>query len=100
MDLTDLLLHMEEITVTSVDALDSDSDPLYSMLPAPDHWQLRIELQDILARLPPTDRKLIFLRHQQGLTQAQAGQHLNLSQMQVSRREAALRALLRNALTE
>ena len=69
-------------------------------VPAVDPEQMRIELRDILARLPEMDRQLILLRHRAGLTQAQAGQRLGLTQMQVSRREAIIRTLLRRALAE
>lgn len=95
MDAAELPLHMEEITVASTDS--EDGAPL---LPDPEDWQMRIELRDILARLPEMDRQLILLRHRAGLTQSQAGQRLGLTQMQVSRREAVIRTLLRRALTE
>ncbi len=95
MDAAELTLHMEEITVASTDG--EESAPL---LPDPEDWQMRIELRDILARLPEIDRQLILLRHRVGLTQAQAGQRLGLTQMQVSRREAVIRTLLKRALAE
>lgn len=95
MDAAELPLHMEEITVASTDG--EEGAPI---LPDPEDWQMRIELRDILARLPEMDRQLILLRHRAGLTQAQAGQRLGLTQMQVSRREAIIRTLLRRALAE
>lgn len=95
MDAAELPLHIEEITVTSTDG--EEGAPI---LPDPEDWQMRIELRDILSRLPETDRQLILLRHRAGLTQAQAGQRLGLTQMQVSRREAIIRTLLRRALAE
>lgn len=100
MDAAELTLHMEEITVASTDAQGDGGTPLGDILPDPEDWQKRIELRDILARLPEMDRQLILLRHRTGLTQAQAGQRLGLTQMQVSRREAVIRTLLRRALAE
>ena len=95
MDIAELLLHMDEISVASIDA--EERAPL---LPDPEDWQKRVELRDILAHLPELDRRLIILRHRAGLTQAQAGQRLGLTQMQVSRREKVIRTLLRRALAE
>lgn len=96
----DLVLHMEEISVASTDAQGDGGAPLGDILPDPEDWQKRIEIRDILARLPEKDRQLLLLRHRAGLTQAQAGQRLGLTQMQVSRREAIIRTLLRRALAE
>ena len=95
MDVTDLLLHMEEISVASTD--DEEQAPI---LPDPEDWQRRLELRDILARLPKKDQQLILLRHRAGLTQTEAGQRLGMTQMQVSRRERIIRELLRRALAE
>lgn len=100
MDAAELVLHMEEITVASTDTQSEGGTPLADILPDPEDWQKRIELRDILARLPEKDRQLVLLRHRVGLTQAQAGQRLGMSQMQVSRREAIIRTLLRRALAE
>lgn len=99
-DPADLLLHMEDITVVSTDAPGSFDTPLSDILPDPEDWQRKIELRDILSRLPEKDRRLILLRHRYGLTQTQAGQRLGMTQMQVSRREAIIRSLLRRALAE
>ena len=95
MDISDLLLHLEEISVASTD--DEERVPI---LPDPEDWQTRLELRDILARLPEMDQQLILLRHRAGLTQGEAGQRLGMTQMQVSRREKIIRDLLRRALAE
>ena len=95
MDTADLLLHMEDITVASIDA--EEHAPL---IPDTDDWQQRVELRDILSKLPPMDQQLILLRHRVGMTQAQAGQRLGMTQMQVSRREKIIRTLLKRALSE
>ncbi len=95
MDVSELLLHQEEFNIASTDA-----DEHAVLLPDPTDWQKRIELRDILSRLPDMDQQLILLRHRVGLTQAQAGQRLGLTQMQVSRREKIIRTLLKRALAE
>ncbi len=95
MDADDLLLHTEDITLASMD--DEKHAPL---LPDTDDWQQRVELRDILSKLPPMDQHLILLRHRAGMTQAQAGQRLGMTQMQVSRREKIIRTLLKRALSE
>lgn len=100
MDAAELMLHMEEITVTSTDALSPSGSSILDFLPDPEDWQSRLELCDILGKLPVLDRKLILLRYRLGLTQSQAGQRLGMTQMQVSRREAVIRTLLRRALAE
>ena len=100
MDAAELTLHMEDVTVASADAPSPGGTPLAELLPDPEDWQKRVELRDILSRLPAADRKLILLRHRLGLTQTEAGQHLGMTQMQVSRREKIIRTLLRRALSE
>lgn len=100
MDAAELMLHMEEITVTSTDAQSPGGSSLLDLLPDPEDWHSRLELRDILEKLPGMDRKLILLRYRIGLTQREAGFRLNMTQMQVSRREAIIRTLLRRALAE
>ena len=100
MDAAELMLHMEDISVASTDAQSEGGTALGDILPDPEDWQKRIELRDILARLPEKDRQLILLRHRLGLTQAQAGRRLHMTQMQVSRRESVIRTLLRRALSD
>ena len=91
----DLLLHMDDINVASTDA-----DEQAAIIPDPEDWEKRIELRDILARLPKKDQQLILLRHRNGLSQTQAGEHLGMTQMQVSRREKIIRTILQRALAE
>ncbi len=100
MDAAELMLHMEEITVTSADAESPGGSSLWDLLPDPEDWQRRLELRDILAKLPAMDQRLILLRHRAGLTQTQAGQRLGMTQMQVSRREAIIRTFLKRALAD
>ncbi len=100
MDAADMMLHMEEVQMISSDAESPGGTALADLLPDPEDWQRRLELRDILARLPELDRRLILLRHRQGMTQTQAGARLGMTQMQVSRREKIIRDLLRRALAE
>lgn len=100
MDAAELTLHMEEISVASTDTESPGGTTLSELLPDPEDWQKRIELRDILARLPEADQQLILLRFRIGLTQTQAGQRLGMTQIQVSRREAIIRTLLKRALAE
>ncbi len=100
MEPAEMALHLEDITVASTDAQSPGGTPLSELLPDPEDWQRRIELRDILARLPELDKQLVLLRHRVGLTQAQAGQRLGMTQMQVSRREKIIRTLLKRALAE
>lgn len=100
MDAAEMMLHMEEITVSSTDALTAAGSPLSDLLPDPEDIERRAELRDILRRLPEMDQQLILLRYRVGLTQAEAGQRLGMTQMQVSRREGVIRTLLKRALAE
>ncbi len=100
MDAAELVLHMEEISVSSTDAANEEGGALCALLADPEDWQKRIELRDILSRLPEKDRQLVLLRHRVGLTQAQAGHRLGMTQMQVSRREGINRTRLKRALAE
>ena len=91
----ELLLHMDDIIISS-----TDEDEHAAIVPDPEDWEKHIELRDILSRLPPKDQQLVLLRHRNGLSQAQAGEHLGMTQMQVSRREKIIRTMLQRALTE
>lgn len=100
MEAAELMLHMDDLTVASSDAPVSTGKPLGELLPDPTDMEQRIELRDLLARLPPQDQQLVLLRHRMGLTQAQAGCRLGMTQMQVSRREQTIRRVLRAAMQE
>lgn len=99
MDAAELTLHLEGITVVSADGGKQGRSPLEE-LADPEDWQARVELRDILTRLPEMDQRLIRLRFRRNMTQAQAGAVLGMSQMQVSRRERVIRTLLARALAE
>jgi RNA polymerase sporulation-specific sigma factor len=57
-----------------------------------------LSLKQVLGQLDPPDRKLVYLRYFENMTQTQAAGHLGMTQVQVSRREKkilqSLRALL------
>lgn len=100
MDAAELTLHMEEVSVASTDSESPGGRALSELIPDPEDWEKRVELRDILAQLPRKDQQLLLLRYHLGLTQAQTGQRLGMTQMQVSRRERSVRTLLKQALAE
>lgn len=59
----------------------------------------RLALSQLLAELPPLDRRLIVLRYVAEWTQQRTAQRLGMTQVQVSRRERAILARLRGQLT-
>lgn len=97
MDAAELTLLMEDVTVASTDAPSDEGTPLHELLPDGDDWLRRVELRDLIARLPERDRQLMLLRHQEGLSQTDTAARLGMTQIQVSRREAVLRRQLRQA---
>lgn len=98
MDAAELALMMEDVTVTSCDAETEGGTPFLDSLPDPDDWQRRLELRDAFSRLPEADRRLLFLRHGEGLSQQETARRLGMTQMQISRRESVIRSLLRKML--
>lgn len=58
-----------------------------------------LDLAQIVQALPDRDRLIVQLRFVQDLTQRQIGQHLGISQMQVSRLLTAIMARLKTALS-
>lgn len=59
----------------------------------------RLALKEAICSLPPRDRELIVLRYFQGKTQCETAQALQMSQVQVSRREKKLLFTLRGRLS-
>lgn len=57
-----------------------------------------LALKQVLDSLADIDRRLIILRYYKNLTQSQTGKYLGMSQVQVSRREKVLLALIRKKL--
>jgi len=65
-----------------------------------DQVEVRAILDPMLNRLTPRDRKVITFRYYDGLTQAETGKRLGISQMQISRLEKNILALLRDELRD
>lgn len=70
--------------------------PIFDEYPNIDN---RISVHQIIDTLPETDRKLIYLRYFNGLTQTKTAKELGISQVQVSRRERIILEQMRNKLT-
>ena len=100
MEPAELALSMEEIQVTSMDAPLPDGRSLQELLPDRDDWMNRLLLRDAVSRLSREDQRLLLLRLRLGKTQAETARAMGISQVQVSRREAAIKQRLRQAWTE
>lgn len=75
-----------------------DDSPMYDILKDEDREEEKIEklaLSEALSILKPEERKLIVLRYFQNRTQAQTGEAMKMSQVQVSRMEAKILCRLR-----
>lgn len=94
-DPSELTLLMEEVAVVSSDALNEAGSPLSEIMPDPEDWHVRLEVRDLLSRLPQRDLQLLLLRHREGLNQTETGRRLGMTQIQVSRKEQQLRTLLK-----
>lgn len=69
-------------------------------VPAPDtEIGNSIAIRQILSKLPENDRKIIILRYYKNLTQSKTAQILNMTQVQVSRREKKILAFMREELS-
>lgn len=97
-DPAELMLSMEAVQVSSSDAASGHS--LVELLPSQDNWMDRLLLRDMISRLPRDDQRLLFLRLRFGKTQAETARALGISQVQVSRREMALKQKLRQLWLE
>ncbi|MGN0762231.1 MAG: sigma-70 family RNA polymerase sigma factor [Aristaeellaceae bacterium] len=101
MDAAELMLAMEDITVSSMDALPAGGGhTLAELLPEQDDWLDRLLLRDIVSRLPREDQRLLLMRYRLGKTQAETARAMGMTQVQVSRRESAVKAALRQAWTK
>lgn len=63
---------------------------------AEEHLLNRIFLEEILGKLESSDRKLIYMRYFQDMTQTQVAERLGVSQVQVSRMEKRILEKLRS----
>lgn len=95
MEPSELVLSMEEITVTSMDAPSERGGQFADTIPDQDDWMNRLLLKDLIARLPRQDQQLLLLRLRFGLSQTETARRLGLSQVQVSRREMLIKEQLR-----
>ena len=98
---------MESKAPVSLDAPVQGGDgdvPLYEVLADQSSSYEKFEDVDALrteiAKLDPTEQKVISLRFIQGKSQAEAGKILGVSQMFVSRAERKIIAKLKDALTK
>lgn len=57
-----------------------------------------LSLQQVMSELDPKDRKLIYLRYFKNKTQTETAKLLDMTQVQISRREKKLLALMRKQL--
>ena len=101
MDAAELMLVMEEVTVSSMDAAPAGGGhTLAELLPEQDDWLDRLLLRDIVSRLPREDQRLLLMRYRLGKTQAETARAMGMTQVQVSRRESAVKAALRQDWTK
>ncbi len=81
-----------------------DGNPIYlldhlSDEQQPDEaWTNNITLQTLISELAPREQQIIKMRYFQGKTQTEVAQHLNVSQVQISRLEKRILQKLRTAL--
>ena len=95
LDAADVALLTEAFQVASTDAPSPSDRRMIDLLPDGDGWELRMELRDLLGRLPREDMRLLLLRYHEGLSQQQTAQRLHRTQTYVSRRERHLLAELK-----
>lgn len=85
--------------VVSLTAPDDEEGQMDIAVEAPDEKiSDSIALQQVMATLDPTDRKLLELRYYQEFTQVKTAEALGMTQVQVSRREKKLLLYLRQEL--
>jgi RNA polymerase sigma-B factor len=65
-----------------------------------DRIEDRLVLASVIRRLPPRERRILILRFEHEMTQAVIAEHLQISQMHVSRLLGAALARLRQLLTQ
>ena len=58
----------------------------------------RLSLTQIISKMDESDKKLIFLRYYKNKTQTETASELNMTQVQVSRREKKLLAIIREKM--
>ena len=86
----------------SLTASDDDNER-QTDVPVPsgeDAIQDKLALEEVLKALPQKDQTLIRLRYFKGFTQSATAEKLGMSQVQVSRKERAVLAIMRKKLTD
>ncbi|MGN1112846.1 MAG: sigma-70 family RNA polymerase sigma factor [Acutalibacteraceae bacterium] len=90
------------VQVLSLSAYDDDENGRELDLPVESHdipLTEILSLRQAISELSEDDRKLIKLRYFKNKTQSQTAQELNMTQVQVSRREKKIMAAIREKLT-
>lgn len=95
MDAAELTYLMESITVTSYDAMTGEQPAGPPQAKDRDNWLDRLMLRELIGQLSARDRQIVIMRFHQGLTQLETAKRLGMTQVQVSRREAAIKCRLR-----
>lgn len=93
-----ITVSMPTVSLTA-DSEDGNSQIDIPTPPPEDALSDRIALSQVLSTLDGNERKLIELRYFKGLTQMKTAEELNMSQVQVSRKEKALLLKMRKNLT-
>ena len=79
---------------------DGDNETIDLPVPPPEEQITdTLALRQVLSELEPRDRALISLRYLRGLTQQATAVHLGMTQVQVSRKERKILAMLREKLS-
>lgn len=100
MEASELVLAMEEVSVTSMDAPSERGGQFADVIPDSDDWMNRLLIKDLIARLPRQDRQLLLLRYRFNLSQTETARRMGMTQVQVSRREMMIKAQLRRQWQE
>ena len=95
MEASELVLSMEEVSVTSMDAPSERGSQFADVIPDNDDWMNRLLIKDLIARLPRQDRQLLLLRYRFNLSQTETARRMGMTQVQVSRREMMIKTQLR-----
>ncbi|MGN0621473.1 MAG: sigma-70 family RNA polymerase sigma factor [Porcipelethomonas sp.] len=87
--------------VSLTDSSEEDGKQIDISVPAPDtEIGDIIALRQIMDLLEEKDKKLIIMRYYKGMTQSSTAKELNMTQVQVSRREKKLLTFMREQLLE
>lgn len=92
------------VTLPPISLTDNSENPDFSEadipVKAPDEDIMNtLSVNQLMNRLEPCDRKLIYLRYFKEKTQTEVAKELDMTQVQVSRREKKLLAKMRESLT-